>query len=166
MFGSTIKMQLNVKILGEKTEDNYLGKKPEWEKHPITLTCVRKPNIKDTHVVCRTPETLYGVLPQLLLIHSGKKLGLEKRPITLTCVRKPNIKNTHLVCCTTETLYGVLPHLLLIHSFFSILITLTITLVKCCVSLYSPYLLFFFPLVTFGNHSLQEALQVFLLFII
>ena len=69
-------------------------------------------------MVCRTPETLYGVLPQLLLIHLGKKLGLEKRPITLTCVRKPNIKNTHLVCRTTETLYGVLPHLLLIHSFF------------------------------------------------
>ena len=56
-----------------------------------------------------------------------------------TCYRtRTHSKNTRVLCHTPKTLHGVVPHLLLIHSFSTLLIKLfTITLIKCCPSMFN-----------------------------
>ena len=78
--------------------------------------------------------------------------------------------------------FNLLSHLYLIYSFFTLLVTIfPIAFIKCSVHLYSTfYLLYFFHKFTFGftytyyllttlknssDHSVVEALQVFLLFV-
>ena len=98
------------------------------------------------------------------------KPGLERRAIILEST------GTHVWYVTRLKNCIMCFHLFLIYSFFTILITLIITLMIWSITLYLTFdLLFFFHSVTFGfyvhiqlntlNHSLYEVLQVFLLFI-
>ena len=59
---------------GNSDTQNKAGCRPGWEWHAITLARARTCHIKDTRVVCSAPETLYGVLSHLFLIHALSSL--------------------------------------------------------------------------------------------
>ena len=56
---------------------------PGWERCAIALTRARTRHIKNKGVVSRTPEILYGILPNLFLVHSFSTLPITIFIITL-----------------------------------------------------------------------------------
>ena len=54
-----------------------------WERPTLALARPHTHHIKNTHVVCHTPKTFYGVLCQLFLIHPFSTLLITLYPISL-----------------------------------------------------------------------------------